>query len=169
MSTNGKRKKDNTQNMLSMTEEPNITQQHDDKIPTDSYTNDDTQQQPYHKPQLVFVGSHTVEACASCRQDTTRTSGSMALSQSAESSLGLVWEDRTYSSKVSYQQPRSPQSTFTPQTPTQAKSWRSDAPIILPGWEHHTGGSRLTPTVHPCPLRRGGCGWLVTATQHLTK
>ena len=34
---------------------------------------------------------------------------------------------------------------------------------------HHTGGSRLTPTVHPCFLRRRGCGWLVTATQHLTK
>ena len=31
----------------------------------------------------------------------------------------------------------------------------SDAPIILPGWERHTGGSRLTPTVHPCPFRRG--------------
>ena len=39
--------------------------------------------------------------------------------------------------------------------PRKAKSWRSDASIILPGWEHHTGGSRLTPTVHPCPLRRG--------------
>ena len=71
--------------------------------------------------------------------------------------------------KVSDQQTRSPQATFTPQTTTQTKSWRSDAPIILPGWEHHTGGSGLTPTVHPCPLRRGGCGWLVTATQHLTK
>ena len=57
-------------------------------------------------------------------------------------------------------------SAETRQTTTQAKSWRSDAPIILPGWEHHTRGSRLTPTVHPCPLRRGGCGWLVTATQH---
>ena len=34
---------------------------------------------------------------------------------------------------------------------------------------NHTGGSRLTPAVHPCPLRRGGCVWLVTATQHPTK
>ena len=30
-------------------------------------------------------------------------------------------------------------------TTTQAKSWRSDASIILPGWEHHTGG----PGRHP--------------------
>ena len=30
------------------------------------------------------------------------------------------------------------------------KSWRSDVPIILPGWERHTGGSRSIPTVHPC-------------------
>ena len=37
-------------------------------------------------------------------------------------------EDRSYSPKVSDQQPRSPQATFTPQTTTQAKSWRSDAP-----------------------------------------
>ena len=29
------------------------------------------------------------------------------------------------------------------------KSWRSDVPIILPGWERHTGGSRSIPTVHP--------------------
>ena len=29
-----------------------------------------------------------------------------------------------------------------------------------PAWmEGHTGGSRLTPTVHPCWLRSGGCGW----------
>ena len=28
------------------------------------------------------------------------------------------------------------------------KSWRSDVPIILPGWERHTGGSWSTPTVH---------------------
>ena len=27
----------------------------------------------------------------------------------------------------------------------------------------------MTPTGHPCPLRRRGCGWLVTATQHLAK
>ena len=37
-------------------------------------------------------------------------------------------------------------------------SWRSGIPIILPGWGYHTGGSRSIPTVHPCPLRRGGCG-----------
>ena len=49
------------------------------------------------------------------------------------------------------------------------KSWRSDAPIILPGWEHHTGGSRLTPAVTGALFGRRGCGWLVTATQHLTK
>ena len=36
--------------------------------------------------------------------------------------------------------------TITPQTTTQAKSWRSDAPIILPGWEHHTGESQSTYT-----------------------
>ena len=30
-----------------------------------------------------------------------------------------------------------------------------------PAWvEHHTGGSRSTPTVHPCWLRSGGRGWL---------
>ncbi len=29
-----------------------------------------------------------------------------------------------------------------------------------PAWmESHMGGSRLTPTVHPCWLRSGGCGW----------
>ena len=31
-----------------------------------------------------------------------------------------------------------------------SKSWRSDVPVILPGWEHHMGGSRSTPTVHQC-------------------
>ena len=33
------------------------------------------------------------------------------------------------------------------------KSWRSDLPIILPGWEHHTGGSRSIPQhtrAHSC-------------------
>ena len=35
-----------------------------------------------------------------------------------------------------------------------SKNWRSDVPIILPGWGHHTGGPQSTPTVHP-----GGC-WL---------
>ena len=29
------------------------------------------------------------------------------------------------------------------------KSWSSEVPIILPGWEHHTAGSRSIPTVHP--------------------
>ena len=38
-------------------------------------------------------------------------------------------------------------------TTTQAKSWRSDAPIILPGWEHHTGGSQLTPHSTPVPSK----------------
>ena len=35
-----------------------------------------------------------------------------------------------------------------------------------PAWVgHHTGGSRLTPTVHPCSRKEGGCGWL-TAQKH---
>ena len=38
------------------------------------------------------------------------------------------------------------------------KSWRSDVSIILPGSRRHTGGSRSTPTIHPCGLRSGGCG-----------
>ena len=38
----------------------------------------------------------------------------------------------------------------TTTTTTQAKSWRSDTLIILPGWECHTGGSRSKPTVHRC-------------------
>ena len=33
---------------------------------------------------------------------------------------------------------------------TTTKSWRSDAPIILPGWECHTGGSWSKPTAHQC-------------------
>ena len=41
-----------------------------------------------------------------------------------------------------------------------SKSWRSDVPIILPGWEHHNGGSWSKPTVHPCLVRQGGCGLL---------
>ena len=41
-----------------------------------------------------------------------------------------------------------------------SKSWRSDVPIILLGWEHHTGGSRSKPTVHPCLVLQGGCGLL---------
>ena len=40
------------------------------------------------------------------------------------------------------------------------KSWRSDVPIILPGWRHHTGGSQSTPTVHPCLAYQGDSGWL---------
>ena len=42
-----------------------------------------------------------------------------------------------------------------------SKSWRSDG---LPGWEHHTGGSRSKPTVHPCPHRWGGCGLFTNST-----
>ena len=30
---------------------------------------------------------------------------------------------------------------------------------------HHTSGSRLTPKVHPCSRKGGGCGWL-TAPKH---
>ena len=36
-----------------------------------------------------------------------------------------------------------------------------------PAWVcHHTGGSRSTPTVHPCPLRWEGCGWLNSNYPH---
>ena len=42
-------------------------------------------------------------------------------------------------------------------------------PSSLPGWERHTGGSRSTPTVHPCGLRSGGCGWLSPPTLHEPK
>ena len=36
-----------------------------------------------------------------------------------------------------------------------------------PAWVgHHTGGFRSTPTVHPCPLRSGGCGWLTGTPTH---
>ena len=31
---------------------------------------------------------------------------------------------------------------------------------------HHTGGSRSKPTVHPCPLRWGGCGLLTSTPTH---
>ena len=41
---------------------------------------------------------------------------------------------------------------------TTRKRWRSDAPIILPGRECHTGGSRSKPTVHRCRPKTGGCG-----------
>ena len=35
-----------------------------------------------------------------------------------------------------------------------------------PAWVgHHTGGSRSKPTVHPCPLRWGGCGLLTNSSQ----
>ena len=35
-----------------------------------------------------------------------------------------------------------------------------------PAWVgHHTSGFRLTPTVHPCSRKGGGCGWL-TAQKH---
>ena len=30
----------------------------------------------------------------------------------------------------------------------------------VPWVGHHTGWSRSTPTVHPCLVRQGGCGWL---------
>ena len=46
-----------------------------------------------------------------------------------------------------------------------SKSWRSDVPIILPGWAHHTGGSRSKPTVHPVP---GTPGRLWVPQQHAT-
>ena len=47
---------------------------------------------------------------------------------------------------------------------------RAGAPMTHhPAWVgHHTGGSPLTPTVHPCRLLSGGCGWL-TAQQPDTK
>ena len=45
---------------------------------------------PGSRGVLVFVGSDTEKVRASCRQGTTRTSGSMALSQCAEPSLGFV-------------------------------------------------------------------------------
>ena len=36
-----------------------------------------------------------------------------------------------------------------------------------PAWVgHHTGGSRSKPTVHPCPLRWGGCGLLTSTPTH---
>ena len=49
------------------------------------------------------------------------------------------------------------------------KSWRSGTSIILPGWRCHTGGSRSIPTVHPCGLRSGGCGWLSPQALHEPK
>ena len=53
-----------------------------------------------------------------------------------------------------------------PQTTTQAKSWRSDATIILLGWEHHTGGSK-----HPQYTRAlfGGEAVGGSSQQHSTK
>ena len=48
---------------------------------------------------------------------------------------------------------------------TTRKSWRSDALIILPGWECHTGGSQSKLTVHRCRPKTGGCG-LLTRTQN---
>ena len=52
---------------------------------------------------------------------------------------------------------------------TTRKSWRSDAPIILPGWEYHTGGSRSKPTVHRCRPKTGGCGLLARTQNEPTK
>ena len=43
-------------------------------------------------------------------------------------------------------------------------SWRSDAPIILPGWEYHTRGSRLTSTVPECLY--GGRLWMAHLHHH---
>ena len=38
---------------------------------------------------------------------------------------------------------------------------------LHPAWVgHHTGGSRSKPTVHPCPLRWGGCGLLTSTPTH---
>ena len=54
----------------------------------------------------------------------------------------------------------------TSSNPHVHRSWRSDAPIILPGWECHTGGSRSKPTVHRCRPKTGGCGLLA---EHHTK
>ena len=60
-----------------------------------------------------------------------------------------------------------PYTTATiPRATAQSKSWRYDVPIILPGWELHTGGSWSKPTVHPCLVRQGGCGLLTQ--QHST-
>ena len=52
---------------------------------------------------------------------------------------------------------------------TTRKSWRSDAPIILLGWECHTGGSRSKPTVHRCRPKTGGCGLLTRTHDEPTK
>ena len=38
------------------------------------------------------------------------------------------------------------------------KSWRTDVPIILPGWRRLTGGSQSIPTVHPCLVHQEGSG-----------
>ena len=43
-------------------------------------------------------------------------------------------------------------------------SWRSDAPIILPRWEYHTRGSRLTSTVPECLY--GGRLWMAHLHHH---
>ena len=55
------KKNDNTLNILSMTEEANITQIHDDKILTHSSTDDDTQQQ-HHQRRRVFELQYYVRA-----------------------------------------------------------------------------------------------------------
>ena len=39
-----------------------------------------------------------------------------------------------------------------------------------PAWVgHHTAGSRSKPTVHPCPLRWGGCGLLTGTSTHINE
>ena len=47
-------------------------------------------------------------------------------------------------------------------------SWRSDVPIILPGWERYTGGSWSKPTVHLCLACQGGCGLLTEQSPQST-
>ena len=50
-----KRRKDSTRSMLSMIEEPNIAQNHDDKLLTRTSTNDDIPKQQHHQWPRVFV------------------------------------------------------------------------------------------------------------------
>ena len=52
----------------------------------------------------------------------------------------------------------------------QSRSARAGALMAHhPAWVAHlTGGSRSTPTVHPCLVRQGGCGWL-THHEHRTE
>ena len=45
-----------------------------------------------------------------------------------------------------------------------SKSWRSDVPIILPGWEHHTGGVPVETHSTPVPGTRGRLLWVAHST-----